>query len=163
MDYLKFKGKINDMAKVIAYPCKKTDHLAYAVKLSTTPGHLFFHSGFETVGKSLLNSINTHYLFTRGYCTEKEITKAMETYLKDDPYGKYAREHALKDYVYNDKFFASEDKDNTLKLGDVDATIVYRIIGAMYYDSDWQTVKHWVINTLGIRKMKKTGSIQSGD
>jgi hypothetical protein len=35
------------------------------------------------------------------------------------------------------------------------------IVGAMYYDSDWETTKDWIINNLGIRVMKKAGAIES--
>lgn len=161
MEYLKLKDKMNTLAKEIAYSCKKYDHLVYALKLSTTPGHVFFHSGFEAVGKSLLESIHTHYLFTRGYCTEKEIKKALEAYLKDNTLTKFVNDHEVWKYIYNDDVFASDDKSIVPENSSVD--LLERIIGAMYYDSDWQTVKHWVINTLGIRKYKKTGSIQSLD
>lgn len=161
MNYLKLKDRIAKLAKEIDYPCKKTDHLVYSMKLSTHPGHVFFHSGVEAVGRTLLEAINTHYLFTRGYCTDKEIQKAMKTYLKDDPYGTYSREHELWKYVYNDDEFADEDKEGKLHPENSDAVLVERLVGAMYYDSDWNTVKNFVITTLGIRKMKKTGSIDS--
>lgn len=161
MDYMKLQKRIHELAKEISYPCKKIDHLTYAMKLSTHPGHVFFHSGFEDVGRSLLNAINTHYLFTRGYNTEKEIEAAKEVYLNDKPYDTYSKEHELWKYVYNDHIFADEDPEGKLHPEGSDKILVERIIGAMYYDSDWETVKHFVITTLGIRRMKKTGSMTS--
>lgn len=161
MDYQKLQKRIRELAKEISYPCKKIDHLTYAMKLSTHPGHVFFHSGFEDVGKALLDAINSHYLFTRGYHTEKDIEEAKEVYFKDEPYETYSKKHELWKYVYNDTEFADENKEGKLHPEGSDRILVERIIGAMYYDSDWETVKHFVITTLGIRKMKKTGSIDS--
>lgn len=160
MDYHKLQGRINELAKEINYPCKKTDHLVYAMKLSTVPGHIFFHSGFEAVGKALVDAVNTHYLFTRGYHTEKDINEAKKQYLAKGNYVKFAKDHSLWKYVYNDELFADEAKRGMMHSKDNDETLVYRIIGSMYYDSGWEVVKDWIINNLGIRVMKKTGSIE---
>lgn len=163
MDYLILKKHIGDLAEEISYPCKKTDHLTYALKLSNTPGHIFFHSGFEAVGEAILNTVNNHYLFTRGYNTEKQINEALKKYNATRPYAKYVKEHNLTSFIYNDHIFASDAKKEHLIPKGCESAIVKRIIGAMYYDSDWQTVKNWIINTLGIRSMKKTGSIESSN
>jgi dsRNA-specific ribonuclease len=159
MEFHSFQEKMHVLAKEIGYPCKKIDHLIFALKLSTTPGHIFFHSGFEAVGKSLLDAVNSHYLFTRGYLTEKGINEAKKVYLEKDPYGSFAKEHEVWKYVYDNDNFA-EDKKSILPKGK-DAVLLERIVGAMYYDSDWETTKNWIINNLGIRALKKTGAINS--
>lgn len=159
MDYHSLQDKMHELAKEISYPSKKIDHLTFALKLSTTPGHLYFHSGIEAVGKSILDAVNSHYLFTRGYLTEKGIKQAKKEYLSKDPYGNYVKEHGITKYVYDNDNFAM-NKPTIVPQGSEEA-ILARIIGAMYYDSDWETVKNWIINTLGIRALKKTGSIES--
>ncbi len=159
MEFHSFQAKMHELAKEIGYPCKKIDHLIFALKLSTTPGHVFFHSGFEAVGKALLEAVNSHYLFTRGYLTEKGIIEAKKKYLESDPYGTFSKEHEVWKYVYDNDNFA-EEKTSLFPKGK-DAVLLERIVGAMYYDSDWETTKNWIINTLGIRALKKTGSIES--
>ncbi len=159
MDYKSLQEHIHSLAKDINYPAKKVDHLVFALKLSTTPGHLFFHSGFEAVGKSILEAVNTHYLFTRGYLTEKGINEAKKAYREKGEYAKFAKEHNLWKYVYNYEAFAEEDEKILPK--DSDEALLARVVGAMYYDSDWETTKNWIICNLGIRSFKKTGSIES--
>ncbi len=161
MEFHKLHDRIKELAEDINYPCKKVDHLVFALKLSQTPGHIFFHSGFEAMGKSLLEAVNTHYLFTRGYSTEKEINEAKKIYKAKNPYANFAKDHHIWKFIYNDEHFADEVKRGSLRPKDSDAVLLERIVGAMYYDSNWEATKNWIITTLGIRELKKTGSIDS--
>ncbi len=160
MDIRKLNEKIEELAAEVNYPCKKTNHLKFVFKLSPSPDHVFFESGIRTVGRSVLDLVNSHYLFTRGYTGNREIDEAKAHYQENKPYEKYAKEHNLYRFVYNHELFGDEIKRGNKDFPKAkDIAFVERLVGAMYYDSDFETCKEWIINNLGIRAFKKIGSI----
>lgn len=161
MNYALLEDKISQLAEDISYPSKKTTHLEDALKLSTSKGHLFFHSGIEAVGREMREAIFRHYLYTRGYQTEKQINEALEKYKNEDYFDAYGEKHHLKDYIYNDQGFYPDIRDSLSLPENTNTILIDRIIGALYYDARWEVTKDFVICNSGIRNYKKTGSIES--
>lgn len=161
MDIRILEKYTDELAEAIHYPCKKRQHLQFAMKLSCVKGHIFFHSGLQAVGRELIEAVHTHYLFTRGYNTEKEINKAKEIFARKHTILKFGKANKVYEYVYNNEEFYREAVNKDKFPVDQEEALVERIVGAMYYDSDWETTKDWIINNLGIRVMKKAGAIES--
>lgn len=160
MDIRKLNEKVEELVAEVSYPCKKKNHLKFVFKLSPSPDHVFFESGIRSVGRSVLELVNAHYLFTRGYTGNREIDEAKAAYAAEKPYEKYAKDHNLYRFVYNQDIFGDEVKRGNKEFPKAkNIAFVERLVGAMYYDSDFETCKDWIINNLGIREFKKVGSI----
>lgn len=160
MDIRILEKHCDTLAESLQYPSQKRHHLSFALKLSCVKGHIFFHSGLEAVGRAMIDAVHTHYLFTRGYHTEKEISAALQRFARKHTVVKLAKACKLQNFIYNNDTFYQDAEDNSTFPVDQEEALVYRIVGAMYYDAGYEAMKDWIINHLGIRALKKEGSIE---
>ncbi len=111
----------------------------------------YTNESLATVGDALLKFIISDNLYrnNKGNLTKESITKNRESIEKNSTMHKLMIEEAWIKYSYNDSSFTKDNPPNNEKVVCKNHDpYIEAIVGAIYYDSNFECVKKWVENTL---------------
>ena len=110
----------------------------------------YTNSGLATVGDALLSAVLSDYYFSKGISAKGDITDNKSVLENNETLHSIVMSEGWINYAYNGNgFYGDQDLKEHLK---VQATkhdsYVEAIIGAIYYDSNFDIMKKWVIDFL---------------
>lgn len=111
----------------------------------------YANEGLATVGDTLLKSVLADYLYgNKGVKTKGEITCQKSALENNEVMHKTMIECGLICYAYNDKHFRSDlnipDHEKVVDKGH--DPYIEAIVGAVFYDSNYDTTKRWILEWL---------------
>ena len=114
-------------------------------------GTEYANDGLATVGDTILKSvIAAEYLYRNGIQTKGEITAQKSALENNATMHRLTLGEGILGYAYNDLHFASEANipDHEKVSQREHDPYVEAIVGAVYYDSNYDTTKRWILKWL---------------
>ena len=111
----------------------------------------YANEGLATVGDAILKFVIADYLYSIEKITTKgKITTTKSGLENNSTMHKIMREEGLIAYVYNNlHFYADKDiPEHEKVVCNKHDSYVEAIVGAVYYDSDYDTTRSWILNWL---------------
>ena len=144
------KNILNQLEKKINYTFKNKDLLKHALTHKTYAFEaeipLEFNERLEFLGDSILGFVVAEQLYKGNrYFSEGELTRRRTTLVKNSFLAKRAKELELGKYLL---FGIGEKKQNGEKNPTNLANALEALIGAIYLDSDLDTVKKFIFNNI---------------
>lgn len=147
----KLEVKIDYYFNDISWLAKAMGSIKIEVSSQGKNASEYANEGLATVGDAILKFVIADYLYRiEGITTKGKITAAKSVLEKNSTMHKMMIEEDLIAYAYNDLHFY-KDKDIpehekvVCKGHDL---YVEAIVGAVYYDSDYDTTRSWILNWL---------------
>lgn len=104
----------------------------------------YFNQGLATVGDAILKALIAVDLYKNGFKTKGQITKCKEELENNKIFHEIVMKEGIINYAYNNKHFYSINNPAHEKVfsGKHD-TYLEAIVGAIYYDGDFNQTKKW--------------------
>lgn len=110
----------------------------------------YTNEGLATVGDTILKSVIADYLYRKGVTTKGEITCQKSVLENNEVMHRIIIECGLIGYAYNDKHFQSDSNipDHEKVVNKGHDPYIEAIVGAVFYDSNYDTTKRWILKWL---------------
>lgn len=133
--------KFNDISWLEAAMCSKVVHIPGEGK----NGSNHSNDGLATLGDAILKFVLTNNFFKKE-STKREITEKRKDLENNKILYKVTMNEGIINYAYNDKHFYDEESipKHEKVVDKKHDTYLEAIIGAIYKDSNTETVKEWI-------------------
>ncbi len=113
-------------------------------------GSEYSNEGLATVGDTILKSVIADKLYREGIRTKGEITAKKSRIENNASMHQMMLQEGLIDYSYNDLHFYKDSNipDHEKVVCKEHDPYVEAIIGAVYYDSNYDTTRRWILKWL---------------
>lgn len=178
MDENRIIEKMRELESVIEYRFKKLEWLSTAMqaikikepekteKSEKRKHREYANEGLATVGDTVLKSVIADYLFqTKNTKTKGLITEEKRKLENNDVLYNVRKKYKIIDYAYNDKHFHSDpDVPKNEKVVDKKHDpYIEAIVGAIFYDSGYDTAKDWITKWLLPKLEQSSKKLNSSD
>lgn len=145
--------KMHELETEICYHFNRIDWLAKAMRSEKiyVPGKGKNHDdhaneALATVGDAMLKAVIADYLYQKDVSTKGKITQIKSELENNAVMHKIMLERGLIRYAYNDKHFQSDSNvpEHEKVVSGKHDSYIEAIVGAVFYDSDYNTVKKWI-------------------
>ena len=110
----------------------------------------YTNDGLATIGDTVLKSVIADYLYRKGITTKGEITQIKSKLENNEVMHNIMLKCGLIGYAYNAKHFQSDagipDHEKVVTKGH--DPYIEAIVGAVFYDSNYDTTKRWILKWL---------------
>ena len=157
MEKERIENEMHKLENIIQYRFHKIDRLAFAmgsIKIEI-PGQgdnasEYRNEGLATVGDTILKSVITDYLFRKGIQTKGELTEEKKGIESNDTMHKMTVQEGIIKFAYNNLHFNSDSfiPDHEKVVTKKHDPYIEAIVGAVFYDSDYETTRKWIYDWL---------------
>ncbi len=150
----KILEKMKEFQSILDYEFKDIHWLAKAMKsekrqIPDKKKPEYSNESLATVGDSLLNLVIADYLYSEDDSIRKDkITEERKSYVNNKSMSKLIKEENWISYAYNDKYFYNESPREYKVVSKKHNAYLEAIVAAIYYDSNFDTAKDWIVNKL---------------
>ncbi len=102
------------------------------------------NEGLATVGDTILKTYLADKIYRSGITTKGMITTEKEKYENNDILFRVINDLGWIKYAYNERFFYEESPLENRVSNPNHSPYIEAIIGAIYYDSNMDTVRRWI-------------------
>ena len=157
MDETKIYEKMHELEEKICHRFNDIEWLSKAMRSEKVEidGEGKNHSEYAneclaTVGDAVLKCVITDYLYRKGVTTKGEITNQKSMLENNEVLHKIMIEYKLIDCAYNDKHFHSDSNipDHEKVVDNEHDPYIEAIVGAVFYDSNYDATKEWILDWL---------------
>ena len=157
MQKTRIDAEMRELELKIHYHFNDINWLSKAVKsvLIDLPGEgknhkEYSNEGLTTVGDTILKSVIADKLYREGLKTKGKITAKKSDIENNASMHKMMIEEGLIDYSYNELHFYKDSNipDHEKVVCKEHNPYVEAIIGAVFYDSNYDTTKRWILKWL---------------
>jgi len=144
------ESKLNYKFKDISLLAKAMASIKFDVEGAGDRHSEYLNEGLATVGDSIISFIIADELYKSGITIKGEITTNRSNLENNDVMYKVMLNEGFINYAYNDKHFYNEDNipEHEKVVCKNHDTYIEAITAAIYYDSDYATVRKWIIEVL---------------
>ena len=123
----------------------------------------YANSGLATLGDAILKAVLTDILYrSYGIQTKGQLTAKKSELEENSVLHKIMNCEKLIDYAFNEKYFYKDEEipDNEKVVNNEHDQYIEAIVAAIYYDSNYDTVKEWISKWLFplLNKYKETNN-----
>lgn len=151
MDGKRLEQQLHKLELEIHYSFRQISWLKKAMSaiLVEVPGGGKNHKEYEneglaTVGDTILKTYLADNIYRSGITTKGMITTEKEKYENNDILFRVINDLGWIKYAYNEKFFYEESPLENRVSNPSHSPYIEAIIGAIYYDSNMDTVRRWI-------------------
>lgn len=158
MDKARITDKMNEFQKKINYYFENIDNLKKAMRVvKIKPENRskkcleYTNSALATVGDAFLKAVLSDYFYSsKGIKSKGDLTDSKSILESNKTLHSLVMSEGWIYYAYNEYgFFGDENIEEHLKVKSTKHDpYVEAIIGAIYYDSNYETLKKWIIDIL---------------
>ncbi len=156
MDLKRIEAEMHKFEKIIGYTFKDINNLAFAMRSSRI--HIdgegedhkeYSNEGLATVGDTILKFVISDNLYQKGITTKSAITDTKKDIESNDTMHRLMLGENWIKYSYNDLYFLMDNPpQHEQVVNKKHNAYLEAIVAAIYYDSNFETIKNWIINTL---------------
>lgn len=157
MDKKRIEKEMRELELKLHYHFINISHLAKAmgsIKIEVPGqgknGSEYSNEGLATVGDTILKSVIADKLYRDGIQTKGEITTRKSGIENNATMHRMMMNEGLIDYSYNELHFYKDDNipDHEKVVCKEHDPYVEAIVGAVYYDSNYDTTRRWILKWL---------------
>lgn len=149
--------KMRSLEKIIHYQFNQISWLSKAMRSvhievpNEGKNHKeYTNEGLATVGDTILKFVIADKLYREGITIKGKITEKKKPFEKNETMHRIVLEKHIIDYAYNDLHFHSEPNipDHEKVACNEHDPYIEAIVGAVYYDSNYETTRKWILEYL---------------
>ena len=157
MDKKRIENEMRELEIIIHYHFIDISWLAEAmgsIKITVVGqgknGAEYSNEGLATVGDTILKSVIADSLYRSGIKTKGEITSRKSILENNSTMHRLMLEEGLINYSYNDLHFYKDSNipEHEKVVCKEHDPYIEAIVGAVYYDSNFDTTKRWILKWL---------------
>jgi dsRNA-specific ribonuclease len=157
MDNERIEKEMHELEILLHYPFRNIRNLAKAmgsIKLEIPGqgknGSEYSNEGLATVGDTILKFVLADKLYREGITAKGQITSKKSSIEKNSVMHRMMLSEGLLNYAYNDDHFYkdSDTPDHEKVVCKEHDPYIEAIVGAVYYDSNYETTKRWILEWL---------------
>ena len=138
------------LEKLINYEFKDLNKLADAMNSTSLGNDVHYNDALATVGDAVLKSLIADYLYQNVTKSKSDITDKKKDLEKNETLHNVVMKTGIINYAYNDKHFYNDKNipDNEKVVSKGHDSYLEAIVGAIYYDGGYNSLKKWFLGFL---------------